>query len=117
MRRKIIKKLAEESYLNGNLDKKKVSRIEKLLKKQYLKAYIKDLKTIEAKKTVKITVPDETGLNEKRRIFSKIYPGKRIVFSLDPGLLTGIRVEEFDNLYELSLRNVLGNSIKEATND
>lgn len=117
MKRKAIKKLAEESYLNGNLDKERVYKVKKALKREFLKTYIKDLKTIEAKKTVNITVPDEKGLQEKKRIFSKIYPGKRIVFSLDPDLLTGIRIQEFDNVYELSLEDMLEKGVKGTRND
>ena len=117
MTKKHIKKLASTSFTKGKLNKEKVTRITKSLKRGDLKVYIKDLKAMEGRQTVVVTVPDYMGLNEKRKYFSKIYPDKKLVFNIDPSLLTGIRVVDVDNEYELSLKNFFENAIKGSTND
>ena len=117
MTKKHIKKLASVSYTERALNKEKVARITKSLKRVDLKVYIKDLKAIDSKQTVVVTVPDYKGLNEKRKYFSKIYPDKKLVFNIDPSLLTGIKVVDEDNEYELSLKNFFENAVKGSTND
>lgn len=117
MTKNYIKKLASVSYTRGRLDNEKVNRVAKSLKRGDLKVYIKNLKAINSKHTVTITVPDEQGLNEKRRYLSKIYPNKKLVFNIDPSLLTGIRIIDSDNEYELSLKSFLENSLKGSPND
>lgn len=117
MTKNYIKKLASASYTRGRLDSEKINKIAKSLKRGDLKVYIKNLKSIDSKHTVTITVPDALGLNEKRDFLSNIYPDKRLVFNIDPSLLTGIRIIDSDNEYELSLKSFLENSIKGSQND
>ncbi len=117
MTKNYIKKLALISYTRGRLDNEKISRITKSLKRGNLKVYIKNLKAIESRNRVTITVPDEQGLNEKRHYLSKIFPNKKLVFSIDSSLLTGIRIVDSDNEYELSLKSFLENSLNGRTND
>lgn len=117
MKKVLIKKLADESFNKNNLDEKKVARIAKALKREDLKVYIKDLKNIEAKNTVKVTIPASRGISEMKAYFSKIYPNKKIVVQVDDSLLTGIKVVDYDNVYELSLKGLLESAIKEYTND
>lgn len=117
MKKKLIKKLAEAGYSKNQLDKGNVARIAKVLKRQDLKVFIKDLKTLEAKHTVTVTIPKEEGLTDLRSYFTKIYPGKRIAFNIDSSLLTGIRVEDYDNVYELSLKSFLEQAVKEQKYD
>ena len=116
MKKNMIKKLAEVSYTQNSLDRDKIARITKKLKREDLKVYIKDLKTLEAKKTVTVTLPSDDSVREIKDQFTKIYPDKKILFSIDPSLLTGIRVVDYDNVYELSLKGFLESSIK-STND
>ncbi len=113
----LVKKLAIQSYSNNNLNKETTIKIAKSLKRSDLKVYIKKLKTLEAKKTIRVTVPDKIGLDRKKRFFSKIYPDQRIVFDIDPTLLTGIKVVDFDNEYELSLKGMLENALRGNRND
>lgn len=94
-----------------------VTKVARVLKREDLKIYIKDLKNIEAKRTVTIIIPSLSGINEMKRYFSKIYPGKRIVFNVDESLLSGIKVVDYDNVYELSIKGLLENSLKGSTND
>lgn len=116
MRKSEIKKLASASYTKNKLDEKKVNRVSKHLKNNDLRAYIKDLKTLESKKTVNITLPNSESVSIIKGHFAKIYPDKRIVFSVDPTLLTGIKVVDYDNEYELSLKGFLEGGITH-TND
>lgn len=117
MTKNYIKKLASASYTRGKLDSKKVNKISGSLKREDMRIYIKNLKTIDSKHAVTITVPDEQGLSEKRLYLSKIYPNKKLVFNIDSSLLTGIKIIDSDNEYELSLKSFLENSLKNSTND
>lgn len=116
MKKNMIKKLAKASYTNNMLDEIKVNKVAKNLKNKDLKIYVKDIKTLESKKTVTVVLPNDDSLKEIRNHFTKIYPDKKLIFALDPSLLTGIRVVDFDNEYELSLRGFLERSIS-STND
>ena len=116
MKKNTIKKLAEYSYTKNGLDRDKIAKITKKLKREDLKVYIKDLKTIEAKKTVTITLPSDDGVREIKDHFTKIYPDKRLIFAIDPSLLSGVRIVDYDNEYELSLKGFLENSVR-TTND
>ena len=107
-----IKKMAIASYTNNELDKNKVEFVAKNVKKADLKVYIKNLKTIETKKTVRIYVPNENGILEIKNYFTKIYPGRKLVFDTDESLISGIRVIDYDNVYELSLKNFIEQAIK-----
>lgn len=112
MKKNTIKKLAEVSYTKNSLDRDKIAKITKNLKREDLKVYIKDLKTLEAKKIVTVTLSSDDSVREIKDHFAKIYPDKKILFSIDPSLLTGIRVVDYDNEYELSLKGFLESSIK-----
>lgn len=116
MKKKLIKKLANVSFKKDRLDERKVQEITRVLKREDLKSYIKNLKIIDEKRTVCITVPSEEGLGEMRKYFIKLYPNKKIVFNFDSSLLTGVRVVDYDNVYELSLKGFLEGATRN-TND
>ncbi len=116
MKKNMIKKLAEYSYTKNELDRDKIAKITKSLKREDLKVYIKDLKTLEAKNTVTITLPSDDSVREIRDHFTKIYPDRKLIFAIDPSLLSGIKVVDYDNEYELSLKGFLRNSVR-TTND
>lgn len=116
MKKKIIKNLAGISFENEKLDSEKVRRIAGALKREDLKVYIKNLKIIDEKRTVYITIPTEEGLGEMRKYFIKLYPNKKIIFNIDSSLLTGVKVVDYDNVYELSLKGFLEGAIR-STND
>ena len=117
MRKNLIKKLAKDSFVKNNLDKNRTVKIAKSLKREDLKVYINDLKTISAKNSVVVTLPSDEGLREMKNYFSKIYPNKKLSFNIDETLLTGIKVVDYDNVYELSLQSFLENSLRGSTND
>lgn len=116
MKKNVIKKLAELSYSKNVLDSAKITKIANTLKRSDLKVYIKTLKDMESKNTVYITVPNEDGIREIREHFKKIYPEKKLVFTFDSSLLSGVRVVDYDNEYELSLKSFLESSLR-STND
>lgn len=115
MRINIIKKMAEDSYRGNSLDQNKVKTFSKLLKRDDLKVYIKKLKMIESRKIVKITVPHENGLREIKKYFSVMYAHKKIVVNTDPSMLSGIKVEDLDNTYELSLKGFLESALAHSS--
>ena len=109
MLKKQIKKLAEASYTKGQLDSKKVKRVSNLLSRQDLKEYIKILKELENGKQVTVFVPRLYKNREIEKQLLDVFPGKRILFREDPSLIAGLRVEDNDLIYELSLENTLEN--------
>ena len=48
-------------------------------------------------------------------MFTRIYPNKKIIVKIDPELITGIKVADYDNEYELSLQGMLEDSIEYIT--
>jgi F0F1-type ATP synthase delta subunit len=117
MRKTDIKKIANASFTREKLDEVKVKKVAKQLKREDLKVYIRELKDIESRKTVQITVPSEEGLSEMKRYFTKLYPDKKLLFGIDETLIGGIRVVDYDNIYELSIKNFLEGSIEGGLND
>lgn len=117
MKKTLLKNLAKASFTKNQLDPGKVKKVTKSIKRVDLKVYIKNLKDIEARKTVFITIPSEDGLLELRKYFVKLYPDKKLMFSFDPTLLTGIKIVDYDNIYELSLKSFLEGSIGGNLND
>jgi F0F1-type ATP synthase delta subunit len=114
-KKKLIKQLAEQSYKGKNLDEGKVKKIAGKLNKEDLRVYIKDLKNLENRKTVRITIADEAIVPEIKKRFEKIYPDKKIFIEVDPELMVGIRVVDYDNIYELSLQESLETMINSVS--
>ena len=115
MNKNIIKKLAKASYSGDKIDKTKAIKVSKSLNRSDLKVYIKNLKNIENRRIVVITLPSEKGASEIKQMFARIYPLKRIVLKIDPELITGIKVIDYDNEYEFSLKNFLEDSLNYIT--
>lgn len=109
MTKKQIKRLALASYTKEQLDAKKVKRVAKILSRQDLKEYIKILRELEKSKQVTVFVPRLYKSKEIEKKISDSFPGKKIIFQQDPSLMAGLRVENNDLVYELSLNNTLEN--------
>jgi hypothetical protein len=103
-----IKKIAEKSFKNKKLDDKIVIEMAKRFKRSELKEYLRELYAMENKNTVKVFLPsdDEENIKQVYSTLRKMYKDKKIVVEIDPSLLVGIRVENEDNIYELSLKNI-----------
>lgn len=116
MKKQIIKKMANYSYINGRLDSKKINRITKLLKKSELKAYVKFLKVIELKKTVNVFVSDISEKNAVLQYVKKAFPNKIINITEDKSLIGGIKIVDYDMEYEYNLKNTLNSLIDFVSN-
>lgn len=108
MNKKNIKKLVQASYNKKNLDIKNINKIASLLKRADLKRYIKALKTNEIKSTVFIEMP-KIYKDGYHNFFKKKFPDKKIVYSVNPSLLLGVKIIDLDTVYEMNLSNVLNN--------
>lgn len=115
MNRKIIKKIAEDSYSKKGLERAKVFEFARALKRRDLREYIRILKNFENRMTVTVTLPRENEISEIRRRLNKIYPNKKIVFTIDPTILAGIRIVDYDDVYEMSLKNFLETKLDQIT--
>jgi len=102
-----IKKLAEKSFTNENLDIKKIKKITPLLGRKQLKVYIKFLKKLENIRTVWVFTPIN---NIEKEIIDKLksmFPRKRIEYITDSSLIAGLRIIDNDMVYELNLKDSL----------
>src|SRR3989344_1171035 len=102
---KKIKNLALASYKNGNLDSLLVSKFIKQLSRKDLKIYIKILKSIESKKNVVLTVADTNISSEFLKKTKSLFPGKKIIVKEDKSLIAGLKIVDFDMVYEFNLKN------------
>ncbi len=108
--------MAEKSFIKDSLDQEKINSFVKSFSKTDLKIYIKNLKNIHSQKIVRVSVPSVEGLEDVKKYFIKIYPDKKIMVEVDPSLINGVRVVDYDNEYEFSLKNIWEGAIA-LTND
>lgn len=106
-----IKKLIEESYIDGKLDRETVNYIADRLTRNKLKQYIKLLKEEERKKIIFVTTPKPLSTDEKKKIAS-LFPGKTIVENIDPKMISGIKLVENDEEYEYNLNQTFHDIIR-----
>jgi hypothetical protein len=104
MTSKKLKILSTICYDGSVLNEKRVFHIADYLKREDLKKFIKELKVLQAKKNVIITLPSE---NYNKEFFETEFPNKNIVFKYDPGILVGVRIEYNDNVYDFNLKSIL----------
>ncbi len=107
---KQIKKLVIASYTKNYLDEKKVAKIATYLSKSKLREYIKALRAFERQNTVVVTLTDA---NEKTVVedFSKLFKDKKIVIKEDKSLIAGVKIEDFDDVYEFNLKEKINNIV------
>lgn len=110
-----IKNLVDESYVHGQLDSETVEMIADHFNRNSLKQYIKLLKQEEGKKQVIVTSP--TVLLEKdRNMIQKQFADKKIVYILDPEMISGIKIVDKDVEYEISLKHTFNDIIDHINN-
>lgn len=113
MNKKFIKKLAHNSFTDNKLDEKKVKVISSNLNRGRLKTYLREIKNISQKNTVYITIPSNSTLTEDAsKTFSRLFPGRKIEIRVDTTLIGGVRIENYDMIYDLSIKSRLEDSIK-----
>ena len=108
MNKKLLKKLAAESFIENSLDEKKIEAISNSLSRKELKIFINELK----EQTKKSTVYVQTALplknsDEYLRELENLFPNKKIEFIVDPSLLLGVRIIDNDNIIEINMNNLL----------
>lgn len=105
MKRQVLKKMVIDSYLDGELDAKKINKIANLLSKKELRLYIKALKNWEKEHSIILEVADDKKIELGG--FQDIFPDKKVVVKVDPSLLLGMKLYNNDDIFEMSLKNTL----------
>ncbi len=112
MTQKDIKKLAIASYTKGSLDEVEIVKIVKFLNRKELKVYIRALRLIESKNTVIVTTADISTSNFLEKQISEVFEGKKVNIKEDKNLIAGIKIEDYDNIYEFNVKNTIENIVE-----
>lgn len=110
-----IQGLIVKSYKQDKLDPAVVDLIANKLSRRELKQYIRLLKQEENKKQVIVTVP-KSLTSEERDMIQKLFTGKKIIYAIDPSMISGIKVVDNDVEYEISLDRIFQNLINHISN-
>jgi hypothetical protein len=110
MNTKIIKQLAMQSFTNGQLDEGKLQKIWKRLARSEQRVYLKFLKIVSSRNSVKITVASKLD-KESQNTLKKIFKNKKIEITQDNELLAGIKIQDYDTIYDLNLKNSLNSMV------
>lgn len=103
-----IQGLVVKSYKQDQLDPAIIDLIANKLSRRELKQYIRLLKQQENKKQVIVTVPTSLT-SEERDMIQKLFAGKKILYAVDPSMISGIRIVDNDVEYEVSLDQIFQN--------
>lgn len=104
----------ELSYTNDALDQKAAETIAGQLKRKELKQYINALRQYEFAKTVTVTLPKDAEKKYEDMI-KVLFRNRKIVYNRDKSLIGGLRIQDNDSIYELSIKEVLGSLYKFVT--
>lgn len=105
---KKFKNMALASYTKDELDSSKVSRIIKDLSKKDLREYIKALKRLEEKRTLTVFLPSLSLKTPKlENDLKKTFPLKKLVFKEDGSLIAGLKIVDYDNIYNLNIKDTI----------
>jgi F0F1-type ATP synthase delta subunit len=115
MKKLMIRKLALSCYKNDRLNEAETLKVANLLTHHDLKQFIKVIKSEEDKRTATITSAKALAGADKKTV-EEIFTGKTVHFQTDPSLLTGLKVQNADMIYEQSLKNTLEQIRKEVIN-
>ncbi len=107
---KSIQGLVVKSYKHDQLDPSIVDLIANKLTRRELKEYIRLIKRQENKQQVIVTVPSTLTADERSAI-EKLFKGKKMIYAIDPSMLSGIRIVDNDVEYEVSLDQIFQNLI------
>jgi F0F1-type ATP synthase delta subunit len=97
-----LQELVKQSYNNGQLDQEAVETIANHLDRKSLKEFLKLLKREEAKHEVFITSAQELSKTDRDKL-QKLFAEKRLYYSIDTAMITGIKVIENDEEFEVNL--------------
>lgn len=113
---KHIKELVKVSFKNGQLDKEVVEKIGDHLNRNMLKQYITMLKHEEKKKIIFVTTPKPLSTNDREKI-KKLFPKKKMIEQIDPSMISGIKVIQNDEAFEMNLNQTFHDIIRLVNND
>ncbi len=105
MKRQTLKQMVIGSYSDGELDARKINKIADLLTKKELRLYIKALKNWERENKIIVEVASKGGFDLDG--IQELFPDKKLVVTVDPSLLLGMRLYNNDDIFEMSLKNTL----------
>lgn len=97
-----LKNLALMSYNKDLLDEDAVNKIAAKLSRKDLKTFIRLLHAEEKKREVYVTSAAALNKNDKEKI-EKLYQNKRVVYAIDSDMVSGIKIVENDEEYEINL--------------
>ena len=109
--KKKINGLVLQSYNGDQLDPEIVDLIANRLSREELKQYIKLLKHYEYKKHVIVTVPQYLS-KEQQTIIQKLFINKEILYTIDPTIVSGIKIVDNDMEYELSINQLFQDLVR-----
>src|SRR5438445_1957155 len=112
MTKRDIKKLAQASYIDEELDEKTVFTISEKLNRKNIKEYINALKRIEKQKEVIIALPDIKSYNKNDKFFATLFEKKNITYQEDQSLILGVKITDNDMIYDMTLKSILDENIK-----
>ncbi len=105
MDKRQIKQLVQLSITGDKLDKNKIEKITALLTRNEFRQYVKGLKKFVREHTVVIEVPRDS--NHLSDSIKNQFPGKDVIINKNPKLLLGVRIQDNDDIYEISLADTL----------
>src|SRR5438034_8728193 len=114
MTKKEVEILAKDSYINNQLDEKKVMEFASYMNRKDVKSYLRVLKAIEKKKNVIIALPGTKSYNTGKEIFEDVFSGKNISIEEDLSLLLGLRITDNDMIFEKSLKHSLESMVNDV---
>lgn len=116
MKKQLEDLLLQASYKNGELDDDTVKKIADKLNRNMLKMYISLLKKEEKKKIVFVTTPKPMPSSDRDKI-KALFPKKKIFEEIDPQMISGIKIIENDEAYDLDLNKTFHDIIRFVNND
>lgn len=108
LQKKALKDLTDQSFDKDDLREEDVLKIADYLKRSELKKYIKALKAKVKQKSVVITLPFPASREEQEK-HKEMYPGKKIIYEIDPSLFVGMKIQQNDTITEYDLKDTLEN--------
>ncbi|HWY80210.1 MAG TPA: hypothetical protein VNW29_07670 [Candidatus Sulfotelmatobacter sp.] len=113
---KHLEELVKASYKDGKLDEATIKQIAEKLNRSMLKNFISLLKKEEKKKMVLVTTPKPITSIDRIKLKS-LFPKKTLVEEIDPSIISGIRIVENDEAYEVNLKKTFHDIIRFINNN
>lgn len=105
MTKKLLHQIIKYCYKDNIISPENVNKVVGYLDRSDFKEFVKGLKMYEIKHSVFIDLPiDNNNLKSK---FKEIFPNKKIVLGLDNTLMLGLRILDYDMLFEINLKSNL----------